>query len=323
MIYLCNQLYFCRCLAIINNPFKAIGITIIWIKRDIKAMFKDSFVMKIDWQPCDNYLNQLEHDFSAIATSISTTNGGELHGHIGLIVKETDYIIFSCNDECFIHPVNPSVYPTTVRPRPAFCDQQVAKHKVKIVEFETYLGVKTALWDLITKAVNKEWLEALWDEKLGFTNIMPLQMLNHLCTTGGTTSGTWISWKNSISLPSWWNPGKSLRTLWQNLHEMTKLRSNWSKPDSPISRKLVWLLHSVHSKEPTNMIQQFKSGSKANSRQNICQCPTLHHCRVCQMQQVQQSNCKFCSHGLTNAATTKINHKQLQAWTIAKVANAI
>ena len=71
------------------------------------------------------------------------------------------------------------------------------------------------------------------------------------------------------------------------------------------------------------MIQQFKSGSKANSRQNICQCPTLHHCRVCQMQQVQQSNCKFCSHGLTNAATTKINHKQLQAWAIAKVANAI
>ena len=54
------------------------------IKWNIEAALKDSFVMKIDRQPCNDGL--LKHELSMIAASILTTNGGRMHGYIGLLV---------------------------------------------------------------------------------------------------------------------------------------------------------------------------------------------------------------------------------------------
>ena len=42
------------------------------------------------------------------------------------------------------------------------------------------MGVINAVKDKIIESVDKEWLEEICNEILGFTNVTPLKMLQHL-----------------------------------------------------------------------------------------------------------------------------------------------
>ena len=59
------------------------------VKQDIEKALKNGIVMKIDGQPTDEDLNQLEWELSALAVSIPTKNGGEMHGHVGMLLKDS------------------------------------------------------------------------------------------------------------------------------------------------------------------------------------------------------------------------------------------
>ena len=48
------------------------------------------------------------------------------------------------------------------------------------------MGVINAVKDKIIESVDEEWLEEICDEILGFTNVTPLEMLQHLEDWGGT-----------------------------------------------------------------------------------------------------------------------------------------
>ncbi|KAL7485547.1 hypothetical protein ACHAW6_011144 [Cyclotella cf. meneghiniana] len=76
---------------------------------------------------------------------------------------------------------NPGLYPTGIDdPMPTHEREiLVAEHKVKVEEY------KTTTEDIIIAAVNEEWIEPLHDERLGFTNMTPLELLVHLTTIAG------------------------------------------------------------------------------------------------------------------------------------------
>ena len=105
-----------------------------------------------------------------MAARIPTLNGKGSHGHVGLNMEDAVYQAFSTGGAAFITPTNPGPYPTTVDPDAVICERQVAKHKAKIRELETYLGVENALGLKIKEAVDPEWLEATRSPTLGFTH---------------------------------------------------------------------------------------------------------------------------------------------------------
>ena len=78
--------------------------SMIGIKQDIKNNLKDFEVMKIDGQPMDKDLNQLKQKLSKMAASIPTTNGGRMHGRLGIIFSNAKYILFSNGGIQFIIP---------------------------------------------------------------------------------------------------------------------------------------------------------------------------------------------------------------------------
>jgi hypothetical protein len=117
--------------------------------------------------------------------SVPTTNGGGSHGHIGMIIEDTEYRTFSTGNQPFVIPTNPGPYPTTVDPDPATRERQVAEHKAEKEEFETYLGVLNAARQHIIRAVDPEWLEAIQSPTLGFTHLTLQQIIDHLCDAGG------------------------------------------------------------------------------------------------------------------------------------------
>eukprot|EP01082_Thalassiosira_pseudonana_P009571 g8616.t1 g8616 contig3:500456-501555(+) len=155
------------------------------IKQDTEDSLKDFEFTKIDGQPMDEDLNQLTKECINAAASISTTNGGGQHGHVGMIIDDAEYILFSHNAARFVTPTNPGPYPATVDPDAAIRERQVAEHKAEKAEFETYLGVENFLRKAIIKVVDPEWIAELESESMGFNHRSPKEILAYLRAHGG------------------------------------------------------------------------------------------------------------------------------------------
>lgn len=153
------------------------------IKQDTEDSLKDFDFTIIDGQPTDEDLNQLQKECINAAASISTTNGGGQHGHVGMIMDEADYIKISHNAERFVIPTNPGPYPATVDQDIIVRERQVAEHKAE--QAETYRGVENFLRKAIVKSVGHEWIAELESEELGFNHRTPKELLDHLRNNGG------------------------------------------------------------------------------------------------------------------------------------------
>ena len=115
------------------------------ICHDTEDALEKYEITKIDGQPTEEDLNLLVKELSNAVGSIATTNGGGEHGYIGIIVEEAEYITFSNGGERFVVPTNPGAYPATVDADAVIREGQIAEHKAKIVEYETFLiGSRTS-----------------------------------------------------------------------------------------------------------------------------------------------------------------------------------
>ena len=65
------------------------------MKKNIEESLMDYDVTEINGQPTDEDVNNLMHNFTAMAISIHTSLGGREHGHIGMLLDGSDCIAFS------------------------------------------------------------------------------------------------------------------------------------------------------------------------------------------------------------------------------------
>ncbi len=61
------------------------------IKQDIEDSLEKFDITKIDGQPTDEDMNQLTRELGAMLATVPTTNGGGDHGHIGMILDNSEY----------------------------------------------------------------------------------------------------------------------------------------------------------------------------------------------------------------------------------------
>jgi hypothetical protein len=157
------------------------------IRIDIEAKITEKHVTKIDGQPTLENIRTLDQELAAILSEIETTNGGGNHGHLGMIMNDTDYQRISTGRTKWTVPTNPGSYPSGIDDTTPTHERErlVAEHKVKVEEFETYRGVLAGTKTLIIQAVDEEWIEPLRDARLGFANVTPLELLEHLTLIAG------------------------------------------------------------------------------------------------------------------------------------------
>jgi hypothetical protein len=117
--------------------------------------------------------------------NIPTTLGGGNHGHAGILMEPTRYLLTT--GVPFNNPANPGNYPLTVAGNAAagVRARAEAEHKEEVREYETFQGVIQATKDIFLEAVDHEYLLEIEDEILGFLNQTPTDMLNHLRNRGG------------------------------------------------------------------------------------------------------------------------------------------
>ncbi len=65
---------------------------------------------KIHWRPTDQDITLLEKKLISIAANVPTALGGGNHGHAGIIVEPTKYLVMM-GGTAFVNPVHPGIYP--------------------------------------------------------------------------------------------------------------------------------------------------------------------------------------------------------------------
>jgi hypothetical protein len=153
-------------------------------KEDIIGMLSKMSVTKIDSQPNDRSLVQLEKELIKIAMSVSTALGGGRHGHAGLIIPNAEYARIA-NGETFVVPAHPGVYPT-INITSKNKSRREAEHKELIKQYEVCAGTEQALREKILEAVDEAYVLELEDDIMGFMNVSPRTLLDHLRCRGGS-----------------------------------------------------------------------------------------------------------------------------------------
>jgi hypothetical protein len=156
------------------------------IRHNVEQGLEKYKITKIDGQPTDEDLNLLTKELTNATGSVASQNGGREHGHVGMVIKEAEYITFSTAGTRFLIPMNPGPYPATVDTDKLVCECQIAEHKVEFIEYETYLGVENYLRRMIVKSIDHEWLAEVESETMGFNHLSPKALLTHLCNVGGS-----------------------------------------------------------------------------------------------------------------------------------------
>jgi hypothetical protein len=156
------------------------------IQVDTRDKLKKETVTKIHGQPASNDLTNLEKELIAILAALPTALGGGNHGHAGMIMETVAYTTMTCRT-AFINPENPGIYPVglTINALAGTRARVEAEHKELINQYKMYEGVRQGTKDLILKAVDNEYLIKIKHKTLGYLNLSPRKMLNHLWNRGG------------------------------------------------------------------------------------------------------------------------------------------
>ena len=118
------------------------------VRADIREEVRKETVTKIHGQPTNQDLTTLEKELIAILANIPTTLGGGNHGHAGILMEPTRYLLTA--GVPFNNPANPGNYPLNIAGNAAagVRARAEAEHKEEVREYETYQGVIQATKDI-------------------------------------------------------------------------------------------------------------------------------------------------------------------------------
>jgi hypothetical protein len=169
------------------------------ILQDVFDALKAFKIAKIDGQPTDDDINKLMTQSTAALVTISITNGGGRLGHIRIVVPQSRYVALLTGPR-LVRPVHPGAHPATASDKTKTCEKEVAKHKAKIKEFETYMACKAWARMAIVSAMDKEWIFERHNEDIGYQGVQPLELLELLQNAGGDLDDTEITDLNTKML---------------------------------------------------------------------------------------------------------------------------
>ncbi len=140
---------------------------------------------KIHGQLTDQDLTQLEKELISISANVPTALGGCNHGHAGIIVEPTQYLVMT-GGTVFVNPFRLDINPAGLAANTVAETRATAEavHKEQIAQFKIFAGVEQALKDIILKAVDHDYLLEIKDDTLGFLNQTPISIVDHLRSQG-------------------------------------------------------------------------------------------------------------------------------------------
>ncbi len=118
--------------------------------------------------------------------ALPTALGEGNHGHAGMIMETVAYTTMT-GGTAFINPENPGIYPVglEINALAGTRARGEAEHKELTNQYKMYEGVRQGTKYLILEAVNNKYLIKIEHKTLGYLNLSPKEMLDHLWNRGG------------------------------------------------------------------------------------------------------------------------------------------
>ena len=185
-------------------------------------VFPTPILTPIVGRPNNSTLQVLQQQLYQNARAIPSSLGGGSNGHLGLIMTPAKYLTRP-NAVAVAVPTSPGLLPAPPRGLEILAVNELKRvYDNRLVVFQLYQSVRTALINQITTAVEHTYLQALCDVDFGFHDVHPYQLLAHLQTTYGVLTGLEIE-QNRARLSEAWDPTTPIETLWARIVEIRRI----------------------------------------------------------------------------------------------------
>jgi hypothetical protein len=173
-------------------------------------------------------LNIIHRYLNTNAASVSSYEGGGRHGHLGLIMTNDKYLALSI--DVFTAPDNYGATPVHANnATEAHTTESNRAHKEAARVYRTYSSVDQAFKKLIIDAFNDQFLNALLDKVVGYTNRTSLDLLTHLLTYYVMISPTELT-QNYERLNTPYDPNQPIESLLEQIQDARAFAVAGGKP---------------------------------------------------------------------------------------------
>ena len=199
-------------------------------------------VTKILGKPDAATLRVLKQQIYANAAAVTSNAGGGNHGHLGMVMPVADYNLMT--GTAWADPVHPGGLPQAGN---ALTNAQITERNRQYLEriaiHKEFSALRNILKQQILAAVGEVYLLALKDDLLGFTNVTPRAMLNHLETNYGIVTPDQLV-ENKAKLEADWNPDDPIETLWDRIIKVQAFANAGNDPltDATVVRSILAVL---------------------------------------------------------------------------------
>jgi hypothetical protein len=177
------------------------------------------------------------------ATTINSTAGGGLHGHLALVLTAAEYLAMA--GVAFIPPAAPAPLAHAVGATAAQIIEDNRIHKSATGLFQQYHYTDQALRQQLIAATPEVYIQAVKDPLLGFGQVTTLTILTHLRTTYGEITAEDLE-ANQLHMATDWNPPTPIEDLFEQLRSGEAFAVDGGDP--PSEPRLVRLGYSLIQK---------------------------------------------------------------------------
>ena len=170
--------------------------------------------------PTASQMNTLAANMYSAARSMTSNRGGGILGHVGAIMPPAEYNARP-GTVPWIDPVDPGHQPVMPVPAPTAAATSVILRQfdADVREFSGFITNLNVFRALLVDNVDNTLFGHLHDPLLGYSNVHPRTILQHLLTTYGEVTADELE-ANLVALRAPWDPSQPIVGLWSRQTEL-------------------------------------------------------------------------------------------------------
>ena len=196
-----------------------------------KFTFPHETLTPIVGKPTNTTLQLLQRQIYTNARSVPSTRGGGLLGHLAMVLDDAEYLARA--GVAFEIPVHPGPPPQPLGAAAAIA-VALRIHTEAIDAVTLYNNLSAALTSQLLNAVNASFLSVLEDPILGFSDVTPRAMLEHLRRKYGSLTPEELE-TNRAALSAPWNFDDPIEDLWAKITNIQRVASFGTVPIADIT----------------------------------------------------------------------------------------
>jgi hypothetical protein len=163
-------------------------------------------------EPTNSTLRLLQKEVHANARQICSPRGGGQNGHLSIMMPDAAYL--ARTQVAFVAPIHPGAVPVhAIAATGLQMAETIRLFNQNVDEHRLHQRVHAELKQQILMAIPTRYLQILEDLEMGYSDVIPRQMLEHLKATYGIIAADDVE-NNRNRLSNDWSPDDPIEDLW-------------------------------------------------------------------------------------------------------------